>query len=238
MFIETIILKIKQRETPLTRFLYKTARAILSFRIPAVRAIYYPLFYFHNFVKNTYRLLRKIFYYEPIFRARCERVGEKLRFEHLPYVEGVGKLILGDNVSLSGHVNLEVGSNKNIKDAVLIIGNNVHLNGGCSIMASLRVEIGDNVLLAGGCYIADDDGHPFDPIMRRSMPSTIDQIKPIFIEDDVWIGMNAIVTKGVRIGRGAIIGAASVVTKDVPPFTVVGGNPARILKTLDFRDER
>ncbi len=237
MIIETLILKIKRRETLSMKILYKIAYAILHFRIPAIRIIYYPLFYLHGFVKGTFRLLRKVFYYEPMLRARCHQVGNNLRLEHLPYIGGQGKIILGNNVAFSGHVNLEVGSNKNVQDAVLKIGNNVHLNGGCGITASLSVEIGNNVLLAGGCAISDDDGHPLDPIMRRTMPASIDQLKPIVIEDDVWIGMRSVVTKGVRIGRGAIVGACSVVTKDVAPFTVVGGNPARLIKTLKLDNE-
>ncbi|RFA25156.1 hypothetical protein CAI21_19880 [Alkalilimnicola ehrlichii] len=57
-------------------------------------------------------------------------------------------------------------------------------------------------------------------------------VAPVIIEDDVWIGNNCIVLKGVRIGRGAIVGAGAVVTKDVPAYCIVGGNPARVLKRL------
>ena len=56
--------------------------------------------------------------------------------------------------------------------------------------------------------------------------------QPIVIEDDAWIGMNCIILKGVTVGRGAVVGAGSVVTKDVPPWTLVAGNPARVIKEL------
>ena len=60
---------------------------------------------------------------------------------------------------------------------------------------------------------------------------------PITIEDDVWIGMDALILKGVTIGKGSIIAPKSVVTKNVPPFTVVGGNPAAIIKQLEKPDD-
>jgi acetyltransferase-like isoleucine patch superfamily enzyme len=80
-------------------------------------------------------------------------------------------------------------------------------------------------------FLAADDGHPIDPIARRSEPGS--GTGSIEIEDDVWIGESAIVTKDVRIGRAAIVATGSVVTRDVAPFTVVGGNPARVLKQID-----
>jgi acetyltransferase-like isoleucine patch superfamily enzyme len=84
--------------------------------------------------------------------------------------------------------------------------------------------------------IADADGHPLDKIARRTLPFPMEAIRPVRIDDDVWIGRNVIILKGVHIGVGAIVGAGSVVTKDVPSYAVVAGNPAKIVRNLDAKE--
>lgn len=129
------------------------------------------------------------------------------------------------------------------------IGNHTYIGGGTFISRS-QIEIGNNVTIAWGCTIYDHDSHSLDYMeRRRDVDDELEDIragknfilhknwdvvnsKPIKICDDAWIGMNCIILKGVTIGEGAIIGAGSVVTKDVPAWTVVAGNPARIIKTL------
>ena len=113
--------------------------------------------------------------------------------------------------------------------AKIIIGNNVGISG-CTIKAMELVKIGNNVLIGSGALISDNDSHPLLSNDRGDYTKT--RHKPIIIEDDVFIGARAIINKGVTIGRGAIVGAGAVVTKDVPSFMVVGGNPARILKSI------
>lgn len=111
------------------------------------------------------------------------------------------------------------------------------------IWSQRSVTIGDYVLIAPRVDIFDNDSHPLDPIVRRE--DAIDQFErkramsyervacaEVVIEDDVWIGTKSTIMKGVRIGRGAVIAAASVVTRDVEPYTLVGGNPAREIRKL------
>jgi acetyltransferase-like isoleucine patch superfamily enzyme len=90
------------------------------------------------------------------------------------------------------------------------------------------VEIGANVMLAPRVYILDV-GHKFD---RRFIPASEQgyNISPTVIEDDAWIGAGAVITCGVRVGRGAIVGANSVVTRNVDPYAIVGGVPASVIK--------
>jgi acetyltransferase-like isoleucine patch superfamily enzyme len=144
-------------------------------------------------------------------------------------------LIIGDrvrvytwttfNVEPSGLV--EVGD-----DSVLV---------GAVLMCAERISIGRRVVISYNVTIADSDFHPIDPELRKQdavanspygdrskRPVYIS--RPIFIEDDVWIGIGAIVLKGVTIGRGARVGAGSVVTKDVPAGAEIAGNPARIVE--------
>jgi acetyltransferase-like isoleucine patch superfamily enzyme len=121
----------------------------------------------------------------------------------------------------------------------LDIGEHVFI-GRSRIYAAYHMRIGNNVLISDGVAIMDSDLHPRDiELRRRQMSGAASGLFPdvysevsgakVEIGDDAWIGFGATVLKGVRIGRGAIIGARTVVTKDVPPLTVVAGFPAAIV---------
>lgn len=125
----------------------------------------------------------------------------------------------------------------------IIIGKRCYIGLGTRIWASDEVNIGNNVLIAHNCNIFDNDTHPVDYLERREDANNIifrgvrekfDTLssKKIMIGNDVWIGCNAIILKGVIIGDGAIIAAGSVVTKDVEAWSLVAGNPARFIKKL------
>ena len=126
--------------------------------------------------------------------------------------------------------------------AQLIVGKNTYV-GGATISCAQKISIGNNVQIAWGVVLIDHNSHSLDYRVRRNdLPDQKNgnkewnqvSIKNIDIEDDVWIGLNSIVMKGVKIGRGAIIGAGSVVTKDVLEMTVVAGNPAVQIKMLEI----
>ena len=96
-----------------------------------------------------------------------------------------------------------------------------------------EVLIGNNCYLADNIIIRDNDGHPVDYMQRRENQSVSkDDVKPVRVGDDVWIGSHSIILKGINIGDGAIVASGSVVSKDVEPFTIVGGNPAIVIKRL------
>jgi len=105
-----------------------------------------------------------------------------------------------------------------------------------------RLTIGNDVKIGGGCLLIDTDCHPLDYRLRAMRPQTQDEIRRIddaiataliTIEDDVWIGANSIVLKGVTIGARSIIGAGSVVTKSIPPDSIAAGNPARVIRRIE-----
>ncbi len=113
----------------------------------------------------------------------------------------------------------------------IVIGDHSGMSGGV-IYAARSVRIGRHVTIGANTCIYDTDFHPLDFAKRREMNPDDAMIAPIVIEDDVWIGGHVIILKGVTIGQAAVIGAGSVVTRDIPAFTVWAGNPARFIKQL------
>lgn len=130
------------------------------------------------------------------------------------------------------------------------IGDNCFINNRTKLISINSIKIGNNVTISWDCTIYDHNSHSLDHLHRRndirnqlfdkrskhslthSKDWTTVRSRPIEIEDDVWIGFNSIILSGVKIGKGAIIGAGSVVREDVEPWTIVAGNPAKIIKRL------
>jgi len=117
--------------------------------------------------------------------------------------------------------------------ATISIGDHVGISGS-TLRCSERITIGNRTIIGSGCLLLDTDEHPLSA-HERQVPDYYNYTKsrPIIIGDDVFIGARCIVTKGVTIGNGSVIGAGSVVTHDVPPNTIVAGNPARIIKEIN-----
>lgn len=116
------------------------------------------------------------------------------------------------------------------KGAYLSIGSNVGVSG-ATISCENKISIGNNVLIGSGVLITDSDAHPIHPSLRNNREHI--KTAPILIEDDVFIGARSIVLKGVRIGKGSVIGAGSVVSQNIPPMCIAAGNPAKVIKKID-----
>lgn len=108
------------------------------------------------------------------------------------------------------------------------IGRNVFVNQNCTFYDLGGLEIGDDVMIGPNVSLITS-GHPLEPSKRRACVVA----KPIVIEKNVWIGAGAIVLGGVTVGENAVIAAGAVVTKDVPPNTLVGGNPAKFIRSIE-----
>jgi maltose O-acetyltransferase len=110
----------------------------------------------------------------------------------------------------------------------LTLGDDVFMNFNCVALDVVPITIGDRVQMASAVQLLAAD-HPLDPVERASGREFG---SPITIEDDVWLGGGAIVLPGVTIGRASVIGAGSVVTKDIPPGVVAVGNPCRVIREI------
>jgi acetyltransferase-like isoleucine patch superfamily enzyme len=115
------------------------------------------------------------------------------------------------------------------------IGDGVYINNNSTWIDTCTIEVGARTLIGPNCSFFSGT-HPLDPFVRNGT-SGPESGKPIKIGEDCWFGGNCIVLPGVTIGRGVTVGAGSVVTKDVPDYVVVAGNPARNLKKIDINQD-
>lgn len=123
------------------------------------------------------------------------------------------------------------------ENALIHIGEHCGLSG-VTIMCAKRVVLGRNVALGANVTIYDNDMHAINPYVRQFDNDTNVVTKDVIIDDYVWIGAHSIILKGVHIGRGAVVGAGSVVTGDIPPLTVYAGNPAKYIKDIEITDKQ
>lgn len=128
-----------------------------------------------------------------------------------------------------------------VEGSEIIIGNNVFVGGGTVFDCAVSIHVEDDVLISYHCMVVDTDNHSSRESERRHdlgawNAGTYNWARvpkaPVKIGRGAWIGAKSIILKGVAIGEGAIVGAGSVVTRDVAPWTVVGGNPARLIREI------
>jgi len=203
--------------------------------LPAGEAIGGLLFYGRPLIANAFGVLMQALVREPAFRYRCAHVGRRLRlYGPAPHIMGDGQIDIGEGVEFNVNTVLLVGLGLRAP-ARLSVGNDVRFGPDNMIVAANDVRIGDHCRTGPGVKIYDTDLHALDPDRRRQNYGTIEHAATaaVRIEDDVWIGANAVILKGVTLHRGAIVGAAAVVADDVPAMTVVAGNPARIIRQLE-----
>jgi len=177
-----------------------------------------------NLLKTAHRLQQFPIRQESLFGGQIIAAGDgRVNLETCSIVVEDGSLVLCQVHFERDNAFLRVGKNSFIGPSDLII--------------STGITIGSNVLISSGCLIQDHDSHSTEAALRRAdvkawverRPKDWSSVKcsQIVIEDDVWVGARAILLEGITIGREAIVGAGAVVTKDVPAFTTVAGNPAR-----------
>lgn len=148
-----------------------------------------------------------------------------------------GLEIIGPNIRIGNHVHINSAPGQPTKLCTwkagedwgrVTLGDYVLISPGTQIISSRDISIGANTMIASGVYISDSDWHGTYDRLREAGAA-----RPIVIQENVWIGVRAIVGKGVTIGRNSIVGAGSVVTRDIPENVIAAGNPATVKRELD-----
>jgi maltose O-acetyltransferase len=154
-------------------------------------------------------------------------LGTKARVWGRPFVNNQGVMKFGERIRLDSTIaTLELVS---APGGVLEIGSSTFINYGCSIAANLLVSIGADCSIGTYVNIMDNNFHRLEPDHRYEMPES----QPVILEDNVWLGTRVIVLPGVTIGTGSVVGAGSVVTRDIPPYALAVGCPAKIVRKLN-----
>jgi acetyltransferase-like isoleucine patch superfamily enzyme len=144
-----------------------------------------------------------------------------------PRIRNAGTMRIGVNFRVHGRVTrVQLGTSAS---GTLVIGDHVGMNEGVSIFAQSEITIGDHVMISDYVSINDTDYHELAPGLST-------RVAPVRIGRNVWLGRNAIVVRGVTIGENAVVAAGAVVTRDVAPNTIVGGNPAQLIRELEIAD--
>lgn len=179
---------------------------------------------------------------EASYRRRCQvstGTGARVQFRMLgsrpPAVLSVGE-----------HSIFSASIAADRPNAVVRVGNNTFV-GNSRLVCAEEISIGDDVLISWGCTIVDHDSHSLQWEERREDVNEWYhgrkdwkhvKIRKVDIADKVWIGFNAVILKGVSIGEGAVVGAGSVVTSSIEPYTLVAGNPAKPIRRLSDAEKR
>ena len=182
---------------------------------------------FIGFIKLSISLIRTKFFYP---QARIIRFPFDIRNKHL--------IDLGTNLTTGLGCRIEAYQHKLINKKLILIGNDVEINDYVHISAGQKIVIGNNVLIASRVFISDINHGNYNG-KHQDSPSSIPKMRklstnPIEIKDNVWIGEGVCIMPGVTIGFGCIIGALSVVTKDIPDYSIAVGSPAKVIKEYDF----
>lgn len=189
-----------------------------------------------------FKVLFYIYLNRTIFKLKGVKYGKNMRVYNKFYLRTEGKVSIGNNFTFTSGDCINPIS-RNIKGCIysepnssITIGNRVGISSSC-IRIKDKLVVGNNVMFGANCLIIDNDAHQLDYMARmhgkKADPSDLEtmvQHSPVIIEDDVWIGTNCMVLKGVIIGARSVIGAGSVVTKSIPPDSIAAGNPCRVIR--------
>jgi len=170
-------------------------------------------------IQGTWRI-----FLAQIYLRHSNRIGKMVSVNGKPIIGNLGEMTFDDEVRIWS--NIERSKLYTGKKGKLLVGRNSRLNG-VHIDARELIEIGDTVQIGPYTIIMDSDFHDLKDHSKDG-PS-----KPIYIEDDVWITTRVTILKGVRIGKGSVVAAGSIVTKDIPPYSVAAGTPARVVKKIE-----
>lgn len=217
----------------IARTVRASRRAVMNLQVPAPRVIVRPVLWAFLALRNVYYFIARVFVCEPLFKAYCTSYGRNLHTDvFLHWVQGKGELVVGNDVILDGKSSFHFSARHSHRPS-LKIGDRCIIAHGCGFVVASSIAIGNDTWIAAGVRIFDSSGHPTDPDARLAgLPLPPEKVRPVTIGNNVWIGAYATICPGVTLGDGSVIATMSVVTHDVPPNTLVGGNPARPVRSL------
>jgi acetyltransferase-like isoleucine patch superfamily enzyme len=170
-----------------------------------------------------------------VLRARyylrsAQALGPRCRLWGVPMVHNAGLMLIGDSVRMASQLSmLQLSTGP---EGRLEIGDQVLINHGCSIGATKLVRIGERSNIGSQSILIDNSFHQLDPERRNERPESA----PVILESNVWLAARVIVLPGVTIGKNSVIGAGSVVTRDVPADVLAAGVPAKVIRSLNAGD--
>lgn len=195
------------------------------------KPIYSVIFHAHWYAREFKEWFWRSIIATPMFLSRCESYGTDIAVDRVPYLIGGVRIQLGSQIRISGKIDI---ASPNTSEPIFKIGNGVFIGNATSFSIAERVEIGDYSSIGSGSQIADTEGHshynPMKPIWE--VPAGDDDIAAVIIEDNVQIGKDVTILKGVTIGARSVIGANAVVRKNIPPDSIVMGNPGRVVTRM------
>ena len=224
---------VKTDNSQLGKLVRKLVFGIKHIEFPVIPLFHKGLYATHRFMQNLLHSATQFFYFTPMFKSRISGTKKRLSlYCGMPQIFGPLEIYIGDDVRMSG-ITTFCGRAVSKQTPELRIGNNVDIGWQNAISVGNKVIIEDDVRFAGKIFLAGFPGHPVDCELRaQGLPDTDDQVGDIIVKKGAWVGTGSTIIAGVTIGEGAIIAANSVVTKDVPPFTLAGGNPAKVIRAL------
>lgn len=227
--------KIRNREGYLPDLLYRAYKRLRHFNIHPIPGLHRLLQYERLLRRRGWAWVRTKFYDEPLFRLSCHSCGDNLCLvDGIPGVHGNLELDVGDFVTMHGTSTLSGA--KVCAHPRLVIGDRTHCGSQFTVSVGADVLIGQDVLIANRVSLYAYDHHPLDSFDRRmGKPAPESSSQSIHIEDGAWLCAGVTVLKGVTVGEGSIVAAGAVVTKDVPPYSLAAGNPARVIRGLTCR---
>lgn len=191
-----------------------------------------------SYFSNLFFVLNYLFnhIYSSYIKNKIGNCGCNLSTKYPLYIIGGNKISIGNNFSSFRRNRIEVFGKILNKDyyGKLVIGENFSINDDCHIACINKITIGNNVLFASKIFVTDH----FHGKIDKEILTVVPALRPLFskgeviIGDNVWVGEGVVILPGVSIGENCVIGANSVVTKSFPINSIIGGNPARLIKTL------
>ncbi len=179
-----------------------------------------------------------MFIYRLLFKINKVRYGRDLTLKGLPVVVNRGRISIGDNVCIKSSFlsNLAGLYQRTVicartSEAVIRIGSDCGISG-ATIYARKHISIGDRTLIGANTKILDNDFHPVEAEARFRDDKDLIGTRPVKIGNDCFIGCNCLILKGTELGDGCVVGAGSVVTGKYPAGSVIGGNPAKLLRKV------